>query len=151
MKFFRGLHIDHHPSEQPENSYRQARNLVAKPERGALTNEPGSEEYTEFPAGYFPIGKAVIPDGRIIVFLAGGEGESEIGVIHPDYRYETLANDPRLDFRLDRPIHATVRRAFNVTKSQQFSSEVMVPFSPEMLHISEDTQVDVETISPSPS
>jgi hypothetical protein len=151
MFFFKGLHKDQHPSEQPEGTYRDGRNLLIKRDLGAVTNEPGTDQYILFPEGYQPIGRALIPDGRIIVFLADGAGGSEIGVIHPDQVYETLANDDRLDFRLDRPIHATVRREFSVSQFGSQTSEVSVSFSPEMLHISEETLLVVESLSPSPS
>lgn len=111
MKFFKGLHKDNHPLDQPEGTYRDARNIVINEQRGAVSNEEGNKFTTSLPAGYRPIGKVNVPDGRIILFLSNGEGGSEIGELGIGGGYRTLKNDPRLNFSLDFPIQAVVRLA----------------------------------------
>ena len=111
MKFFKGLHRDHHPADQPEGTYRDARNIVLNEQRGAVSNEEGNKFTSSLPAGYHVIGKVNIPDGRIILFSANSAGGSEIGELNSGGGYRTLLNDSRLNFNLDFPIQAVVRLA----------------------------------------
>lgn len=120
MKFIKGLYRDTHPADQPEHSWRGAKNLVWNEKKGALVNEPGVSDTSLFPEGFLPIGRAILPDDRIIVFLANGSGGSEIGIIQKTGLYETLVNDSRLDFQINRPIHATTRLTTRKTLSHQF-------------------------------
>ena len=107
MRFFQGLHQDNHPADQPENTYRDARNIALSKQRGAVTNESGTTLLAQFPEGLFPIGRIILPDDSIIVFLCGG-GNSEIGRIQQN-TYTTILNDPALNFHPNYPITGTYR------------------------------------------
>lgn len=152
MKFVNGLHTDNHPADQPEGTYRDARNVIINEKRGAISNEPGIVSTSLLPEDYHPIGHVVLPDNRIIVFSATQDGRSEIGVIQIDGNYETLVNDPRLNFSLDHPIHAVARLGLQRELSQQYSMPVEVSTSEEPIVIHEDITLSVDDpASPSPS
>ena len=122
MKFFKGLHRDNHPADQPEGTYRDARNIVLNEQRGAVSNEEGNEFTSSLPAGYHPIGKVNVPDGRIVLFLSNGIGGSEIGELGISGKYRTLLNDPQLNFSLDYPVQATIRMIPERIQSSQVES-----------------------------
>lgn len=143
MKFFKGLHIDNHPADQPEGTYRDARNIVINEQRGAVANEPGNESTSLFPFGYLPIGRVTLPDDRVVVFLATEGGGSEIGIIQKNGKYETLANDPRLNFSLEHPIDAVARLAPQRFLSQQFSTPNEVEFTESDMLVGDETQVTI--------
>ena len=120
MKIFKGLHRDNHPSDQPEGTYRNARNIVVSRRRGAISNEEGTTDTSYLPEGYSQIGRIPLPDGRIVVFSADGSGGSEVGIIEKDDKYYTLANDPRFNFSLQYPIEGIARIAPRRIQSQQY-------------------------------
>lgn len=150
MKFFKGLHTDNHPIDQPEGTYRDAYNIVIQEQMGVVYNEPGITSTSLLPAGFMPIGSTILPDGRIVVFLASDAGESEIGIIQTDGVYETLVNDDRLNFSLDHPIDATVRMAVQTVTSQQFDSAVEVELE-DHITVGDTFTVTLTDESPSPS
>lgn len=90
------MHSDNHPVDQPEDSYRYALNAVIQD--GKFCNEAGNELCAELPANYHLIGHAYAIDS-VIVLLASGSGESEIGRIR-DCTYTTLLNELALNFSL---------------------------------------------------
>jgi hypothetical protein len=158
MKFFKGLHTDNHPSDQPESSYRGARNVVLKEEEQVLINEAGHIATSFLPDGYKPIGYTVLPDGEIIVFSASAGGNSEIGVIWSDKKYYTLINDSRLNFSVDHPIDAiaklsTLRQVTGAVVSslqEEFISSFTV-LEESLLSIIWDSPSPSPSLSPSPS
>lgn len=119
MKFFEGLHIDNHPGDQPENSYRDAKNMVIYRRQGAVTNELGTEQVDALPVGYKPIGKIVLPNNQVVVFLSGAGGASEIGILKGS-TYETILNTPDLNFSPDYPIVGTYR----ISKGEKISDDL---------------------------
>ena len=94
----KGINQDVHPSEQPEETYRNAVNFVSLSMDGnaySLVNEDGTLllETVKFPIGKQVIGHCVL-NNDIIVVLAGEDGTSQIGYIRedssnidPDYGY----------------------------------------------------------------
>lgn len=142
MNFFKGLHKDNHPSGQPESTYRDAKNVILKEERGAVANEPGMVATSLLPVGYTSIGRTTLPDGRIIVFLVGGVGESEIGIIGTDLIYRRLVNDSRLNFSKEHPIQAIAKITIARTVSQQYPEAAEKSFE-DSVSISETTTMTV--------
>lgn len=119
MKFFQGLHIDNFPGDQPENTYRDAKNIVIYKKQGAVNNELGTEQLAALPAGYVPIGKIVLPSNQVVVFLAGEEGDSEIGLLK-NSEYSTVLNHADLNFDPAYPIVGT----FRILSSEKESDEL---------------------------
>lgn len=107
LKFFEGLHTDHHPADQPEGTYRDAKNAVIYTKRGAVKNEHGNKLLDSLPAGYTLIGYIVLPDDVIVTFSTDNEN-SEIGAILND-SYIQILNDPDLNFSTEYPITGTYR------------------------------------------
>lgn len=129
MKFVQGIHIDNHPADQPEGTYRDARNVIVDHQRGAISNELGFKITDQLPEGYYPVGRVALPDSRIVLFLANGSGGSEIGVIEKNGNYKSFVNDTRLNFSLRHPITAIARLV-----PKRFTSEdIEVPVEQEFI------------------
>jgi hypothetical protein len=119
-KFNKGLHRDTDPLDQPEGTYRYAKNIAIEPNSGAVQFERGTEmsslilgAYNPLPsppvvaptAGYRAVGKIVLQDDKVVIFsvfpdISGSQtywlnaGISEIGIFDPvDNTYTTLYND----------------------------------------------------------
>ncbi len=112
MKSLFGLFTDCHEHDQPEGTYRHAKNMVDSENLGALENEKGTIEMvmntTTLP---MPIIGSVSLDEGIAVFLADGT-DSEIGLVEVDIdantsTYTAIYNDPALAFDRDFPIQGT--------------------------------------------
>lgn len=67
MKLFKGLHTDTLKVNQPQDTWRGARNLVFK--RDSLRTEEGFSQVESFESPFLPIGELVLPDGDLLTFL----------------------------------------------------------------------------------
>jgi len=90
----KGINQDIHPSEQPENTYRGALNIVPLSEDGniySISNEDGTTalDRVTLPDGKKVIGHAVL-NNDIILILAGEDGSSQVGYVREDTTGEDL-------------------------------------------------------------
>ena len=83
-KYVQGLNKDTGPIDQPEGTYRYAKNAVLSKRVGAMVNEHGNSTHVSIGDNHVILGTIEITDGRIIVFSVGeGDqlGQSRITVI----------------------------------------------------------------------
>jgi hypothetical protein len=119
--FSQGINKDINPLKQPENSYRDALNIVKLSDVGdfySISNEKGTNVYcNQLPTNYKIIGRCVL-ERFIIVFLHNEiSNSSQIGYIDTEGNYivklDDLNNELGLD--LDHPIDCTARVLINDT------------------------------------
>ena len=55
-KLIGGINRDVNPIDQPPGTYRYAYNAINSREVGAISNELGTESFTDLPAGYLLVG-----------------------------------------------------------------------------------------------
>jgi len=125
-RYIKGLIRDTSPSDQPEGSWRYARNAVVNRVDGTVGNEEGNKAGPPigrtakrigggpgtFIKGYKVIGTIEITDDRIVVFSVAANpaesqsleyGRSEVGVLSPsggenqELLYKTLLNFPTIE------------------------------------------------------
>ena len=134
-KFNKGLNRDTDPLDQPEGSYRYAKNVIIQPNSGSIQFERGTGEVAQIQGyynlhhnniaptnGYKVVGTLVLQDDTVVIFsvfpnttLYTSPGASEIGTFNPitnvyttlynDYA-QALAGERSLNFRLEYPIQA---------------------------------------------
>ena len=141
MKRIQGLNKDVHPEDQPEGTYRDARNITILQDIQAVVNEEGTSGYSSIPENYTVIGHQVISNNRIVVFCVT-ESSSEIGVINSKGQYSTILNDPDLNFNKNYLIDSTYKLESVIEESQQvdpddyefpeYSDSGDVPDAPEI-------------------
>ena len=93
-KFGKGLNRDSSPVDQPEGTWRYAKNAVVKKELGGISNESGTETSGTMrgPGNYTFIGKIEISSDLVILFsVKTGTNRGEIGIFQND-QYITLLN-----------------------------------------------------------
>ena len=108
----KGMHRDTHPSDQPEGTWRYARNAIINNVDGAVSNEKGTQEGPNIGKlpGYKVIGTIETTNDEIIVFSvnrytfinpeteeitqSAHYARSEIGIIRSNNQYTTLLNLP---------------------------------------------------------
>jgi len=128
-KLLKGLRRDERPSDQPEGTWRDARNIVVYKQFGAISNENGVQDitptaqvvggiqYHNFPTGKIVIG--TIPTNVETVYFFGGTGlyDSEIGLLNKDGLYRTILKDDVtasiLHFDINYPIKGTFEYKYN--------------------------------------
>ena len=99
MKFLRGLFQDTRPLDQPEGTYRDARNIVLSEELGAIVNEKGVNLLTAFPISTTAIHEHLLLNDTIVFFLVTAGGGDEIGIYDPEeFEYTTIFTHPELKF-----------------------------------------------------
>jgi len=116
-RFIKGLHRDMHPADQPEGTWRYARNAIVNRVDGAISNERGTSAgpLVGLVPGYKVIGAIETTNDEVVLFSvnryswsntstdASGAvsssteqssqyGRSEIGIIRADGSYSTLLN-----------------------------------------------------------
>ena len=112
MKFNNGLVRDTNSIEQPQGTWRDARNIVISDERNTIRNEDGFSIYSSnYPSSHTPVGVLEIPDGTHILF-SSSPGNSHLGRIDTAGLYTDIINDDRLLFRVAFPIEAEFRFNF---------------------------------------
>ena len=77
-KYIKGLNKDAAPIDQPEGSYRYAKNVLANETSGAISNEPGNKSRGEIDEGYTVIGTIETTDDRVVIFATDGQDEHKI-------------------------------------------------------------------------
>jgi hypothetical protein len=105
----KGLYLDTNPIDQPEGTWRDARNLLVSKKKGAMTSDAGTKlTGTGFPfATAKPIGTTVFPDGSYVVYSDGiNGGLDRLGVVNNGV-YSDLIVDNILGFSADFPILAS--------------------------------------------
>lgn len=128
-KLTKGLRRDERPTDQPEGSWRDARNIVVYKQLGAQSVEDGVLDITPTAKtvdginyNNFPVNKIVI--GTIVtnletVYFFGGTGlyDSEIGLLNKDGNYRTIIKDDItahiLNFNINYPIKGTSEYRYN--------------------------------------
>ena len=126
-KYVQGLNKDTGPIDQPEGTYRYAKNAILSKRVGAVVNEHGNSTHVSIGDGHIILGTIEITDGRIIVFSTtvtqpqdGLEvpGQSRITVIDNGVATIVLqteagaapgGNDFDLKFNKDYPIEGTYK------------------------------------------
>jgi len=89
------LHLDSHPIEQPENSYRYALNAMTQ--NGKFVNEYGNALCAELPTGYSIIGHTYATDSTIL--LLASANNSAIARLS-NCQLTVLLEEPSLNFSL---------------------------------------------------
>ena len=95
MKFKGGIHQDAQPVNQPEGTYRVAKNVVIDGP-GNVVNEEGFNLMANFPADFMLIGQIPVTGDRVVVFLVDaptGENFSQIGIVDGAGNYTLLSDD----------------------------------------------------------
>jgi hypothetical protein len=126
-KLIKGSRLDELPPDNPEGTWRLAKNMVNHKKSGSLSNENGADDitpiaspttiYEDFPTkpviGIIPINKS-----SVYFFspsLAGND--SEIGIVDDEDRYHPIIRDIAgrivLNFSLQSPIQGTFEFKFN--------------------------------------
>ena len=144
-RFVKGLFKDTGHLDQPEGTWRYAKNAVLNNTKGAISNEKGNKWTTKIPIGYRVLGSISISDGKIVLFLISVDLDnsfSEIGIFENDV-YTTMFVSPvtedkqHLNFDILKPIEGTFKvdskgdlmvywvddlnppRAFNLSRQQR--------------------------------
>jgi hypothetical protein len=122
-KYIKGLNKDAGSVDQPEGTYRYARNAVISKTKGAISNEYGTSTYTSVGNWATILGTIEITDGRIVVFTVdeggGTPGSSRISLVSDEgitnaILYTNLGNAPNgndfdLKFNLAYPIEGSYK------------------------------------------
>ena len=131
-KFIKGLFKDTGKIDQPEGSWRHAKNTIFKDKQGSITNEGGTD-LAHYLFNTFPgqttsgnqhervIGKIELEDNRTILFVTeiklnnNGVKSSEIGIFQDDkyttvFRPDIIARpETNLNFNINNPIEGTYK------------------------------------------
>ena len=83
MKFIKGLNKDASPVDQPEGTYRYAKNILFNETAGAVSNEPGTTNVNQIQNGHRVIGSIEITDDRVVLFTTDNNNT------HNLYTYNT--------------------------------------------------------------
>lgn len=107
MKFKGGINQDAQPVNQPEGSWRVAKNVVIDGP-GNVVNEEGFNLTANFPADFMLMGQIPVTGDRVVVFLVDaptGENFSQIGIVDGAGNYTLLSdNSAVLQFNENYPV-----------------------------------------------
>jgi hypothetical protein len=146
MAWEKGLYQDSSESQQPEGTYRFAKNIIDSDVIGAKQNEPGFTALEQY-ATYKLIGNIPI-DGNSVVLFSTDDifNASEIGVVDLTTGvYTTVYNESDLNFRLDRPITGEFRKEVNNQRVIAWTDNYN---SPRILNIDNPTGInDIQDIN----
>ncbi|RTK92592.1 MAG: hypothetical protein EKK61_03700 [Rickettsiales bacterium] len=120
-KLSKGLRQDELPIDQPEGTWRDARNMLVLDKLQSITNEYGFDNITQFEEGAidnYPINKNLIGVitmniDRVLFFGTTNPNDSEIGIINSSQSYVPLIKDSILNFNQNYPIQGTFETKFN--------------------------------------
>lgn len=110
MKPEKGLYQDCSETDQPEGTYRYAKNITDSNLLGTKENEDGFRQF-DLVVPYSRIG--VIPVGEDFVVFSTDNTDSEIGLVTRagnTLTYDQLYNDPDLNFSTEHPIQGEFRK-----------------------------------------
>ena len=83
-KYVKGLNKDAAPVDQPEGSYRYAKNALSNETAGAISNEPGNVSVNSIISnGHRVIGSIEITDDRVVLFTTNDQSDHDIYVYTP--------------------------------------------------------------------
>lgn len=114
MKPSKGLFTDCVEQDQPEGTYRFAKNITDSNLQGVIENEDGFVELIGTAAPYNVVG--IIPVQEEFVVFSTDNIDSEIGLIvrtNDTINYTTIYNDPDLNFNTSSPIKGEFRKDIN--------------------------------------
>lgn len=77
-KYVKGLNKDAAPVDQPEGTYRYAKNALSNETAGAISNEPGTRKAASLNPNSVILGTIEITDDRVVMFEVGEDGSSRI-------------------------------------------------------------------------
>jgi len=77
-KYVKGLNKDAAPVDQPEGSYRYAKNALSNETAGAISNEPGTRRSGSLNTNSVILGTIEITDDRVVMFEVGEDGGCRI-------------------------------------------------------------------------
>lgn len=128
-KLTKGLRRDERPNDQPEGSWRDAKNILVYKQFGAQSVEDGVLDitptakivsgitYTNFPVNKIVIGTIVTNLETVYFFGGTGLYDSEIGLVNKDGNYRTIIKDDItahiLNFNINYPIKGTSEYRYN--------------------------------------
>ena len=80
-KYIKGLNKDTAPVDQPEGSYRYAKNMLSNETAGALSNEPGNTSVnSSIATGHRVIGSIEVTDDTVVLFTTDNDDDHHIYV-----------------------------------------------------------------------
>ena len=106
-KYIKGLNKDAAPVDQPEGSYRYAKNILVNETAGAISNEPGTRFYQSLPTDATVIGTIETTEDEVILFVVNEDGDSSI------HLYSTIG-----------PEDASMITIFSTTVGQTITSTI---------------------------
>lgn len=139
MKFDKGLYTDCLEVDQPQGTYRHAKNIVDSNVLGVLENEDGFKSLTDI-LPYSLIGVVPVEDG-FVVFTTDNT-DSEIGLVERSgavLTYTQIYNDQELNFSTTAPIKGEYRRDITGGRIIAWIDDVN---SPRILNIDDLTGID---------
>lgn len=140
MKLERGLFTDSAEADQPQGTYRFAKNLVDGNTIGSKENEKGFTDLGTF-APYDIIG--IVPAEDAFVVFSTDDTDSEIGLWENGI-YTTIYNDPALNFATTAPIKGEFRRDVNGDIIIAWIDDIN---KPKLINITNPSITDIEDIS----
>ena len=91
-KYVKGLNKDAAPIDQPEGSYRYAKNMIFNETAGAMSNEPGNQSRGALlDNDELVLGSIETTEDTVILFTVDAAGESKIYLYDPTNDTQTLA------------------------------------------------------------
>jgi hypothetical protein len=124
-KFGKGLNRDSNPIDQPEGTWRYAKNAVVKKELGGISNESGTSLSATGPTAYTFIGKIEISSDFVILFSVENTNSSgsEIGIFQ-NGAYTTLlklipSSNPTKDLDLNFNMSSLISGTFKYNTSNE--------------------------------
>ena len=99
-KYIKGLNKDTAPIDQPEGSYRYAKNILSNETAGALSNEPGNKSVSDdIAVGHRVIGSIEVTDDTVVLFTTNNVSNHHI------YVYTASTNAVNLILRTEPAIN----------------------------------------------
>lgn len=112
MKLEKGLYSDSSETDQPQGTYRFAKNIVESNVLGAKENEEGFQDLATV-TPYDLIGSVSVSNDEVVVFSTNNVS-SEIGLVNLTTKtYSLVYNNDELSFKTSNPIQAEFRKEVN--------------------------------------
>lgn len=102
--------LDGKPNQQPPNTTRANRNIVANKQQQCIINEDGNLVIDGYGEPKKPLGVIVLDNNDFVVFVKKSPTNSEIGYVDNNQNYRVVRSDDRLAFNLYKPIHGVFQR-----------------------------------------
>lgn len=120
-KLLNGMRQDEVPVDQPEGSWRDARNIVVQKAFGSVSNEDGADNITPngYPSTKICIGTIIMGDAEILFFGTTNPNDSEIGIKDATGAYTPILiessnfSEVVLNFNQNFPIQGTFENKYN--------------------------------------